>query len=117
MVNGKLVRGTFFSRIPDTEQKWKCRYGKTRTVKGTGYSNFREHVQSEHPDEYKQLIGTTTTQSSSVSKVMLSMLYSTKAVCIHGWIDYVVMALRPFQLLKTSMSQDISVTNLFARKH
>ncbi len=50
---GKKVRDTFFKLVEGTGDVWVCRCGTKRKVKGSGYTNFATHVQSQHPAEHR----------------------------------------------------------------
>ncbi len=96
----KKVRDTFFKPVEGTDDVWVCRYGTKRKVKDAGYANFVTHVQSQHPAEHSALLATLSIATSSQSKAVDSLFYSKNAVQVHGWLQFVVHCLQPFQVVE-----------------
>ncbi len=65
---GKKVWDTFSKPVEGTGDVWVCRRGTKRKVKGSGYTNFVTHVQSQHPAEHSALLADLSIATSSQSK-------------------------------------------------
>ncbi len=81
-IDGKKDRDAFFTRDETDLTNWACRCGKTRTVKGTGYSNFLSHVQASHGEALAESLrtdGSTEFSSSSRKSNFDKNLFFTNA--------------------------------------
>lgn len=74
---GRRIRDVFFKPCDDDPTRWKCKCGKERTQKSSGYTNLISHVLSEHPEDYKALMSDEPSLSSrSESVIPTSFFYS-----------------------------------------
>ncbi len=89
---GKKVRDTFFKLVEGTDDIWVCRYGTKRKVKGSGYTNFVTHVQSQHPAERSALLADLSIATSSQSKSVASIILFKKS-CSASWVVAVCSSL------------------------
>ncbi len=98
--------GCVFTRDETDLTKWACRCGKTRTVKGTGYSNFLSQLQASHGEALAELVhtdGSTEFSSSSrQSNLCKNLFFANKTVQLHGIIDFVVASLFTFSIVSNS---------------
>ena len=111
-MKGKTVRDAFFTQDGDDPKKWKCRCGKTRTVEGTGYTNFVTHAQLHHAEAYAELERTEScaeiSAGSGRNAVGTNLFFPKKAVQIHGVLEFVVSGLFPFHILnKTNVMRHV----------
>ncbi len=102
-VDGKKIRESFFTRSGTDPTKSRCRYGKVRTVKRTGYSNFLSHVRASQSDALSELLETNgSTEFSATSyksAVGRNLFFKDKTIQLHGVLDFVVSGLFLFSIV------------------
>lgn len=105
------MRELFFSQSDTDPKTWICRCGKKRKVTGSGYTNLVTHIRNDHPTQYIEAgNGADTSPPTPVSYdnrtniradtafscQSKSFLWKPNTVKVHGWLQYVVHNLRPF---------------------
>lgn len=100
---GRRLRDAFFTPTSDGDRKWECRCGVIRKSGGSGYTNFVQHIQSRHQNEFATFRENDSTGGSSFTQSITTVdtstfLWSKKCTNIHGWIELVTVCLQPFSI-------------------
>lgn len=105
---GKRVCELSFLQCEHGPKTRICRCGKKRKVKGKGYTNLVNHVQSNNPEQYSKASNEarvltaqqTTTENSTISRQSESFVFIPKTTRVNGWPQYITLSLKPFDSCK-----------------
>ncbi len=99
---GRRIRDAFFTRVSPKYDQWVCNCGTKRKNTGTGYTNLFSHVQSQHPEDFKNCIEDLPLSSAS-QNTQDTIFYKKKTIQVHGWLDVIINGLQPFYIVESEV--------------
>ena len=103
----------FFQKMPDADGKglWKCQCGKIlKRQEGSGWTNLRMHIISQHPDASKQFEENPENGQSTLLDPSLGLI-NKKAQNVFAWLDWVCNDLMPFSFVDLPRTRKYSNLN------
>ena len=79
-------------------------------VSGSGFTNLRAHINIQHKPAYDDFV------NGSCDKTDFNLdtyRYSSKCRQIYGWIEYIILTLRPFFILNTKSLEEVFHTTRY----
>ena len=110
--NSQIVE-LHFTRDSTKRDSWKCICGKVLTRKeGTWWTNLMNLLRSQH-SEYKEGNSIDTVIPEYFSKG--EYLKTTKAYNSYGWLDWVILGLKPLSFVEEPLTREYSKFNKISR--
>ena len=107
----------FFQKMPDSDGKglWKCQCRKIlKRQEGSGWTNLRMHIMSQHPDASKQFEENPENGQSTLLDPSLGLI-NQKAQNVFAWLDWVCNDLMPFSFVDLPRTRKYSNLNPICR--
>ena len=108
---GADIYSVFWQPVDGQENRHKClRCGIVRTQRlRSGYSNLKDHLQTEHPD-WQETMKVFYAEGRGPMDTYVSQA-SSKAKNIHGWLEWTIMDNNSFSFCEGKLTRKYSTLN------